>query len=547
MPGTVLGGSIGNCVHVAGVVSFLSVAEKLGYKTIFLGAAVPVDEFVKAIESHSPDIVGVSYRLTPEVGAKLIADLADKLGPEGLSKRRFAFGGTAPVCEAVKPQRVFERLFTGLEHEDEVWAYLKGESAAPPTSAGDFGTTLLERLDKKSPYPILRHHFGLPSLEQTIEGVRQIADSQVLDVVSIAPDQNAQECFFRPETMDPEMDGAGGVPIRTAEDLLRIREAAQSGNHPLLRIYSGTCDLVKWADLSVDTVRNAWGAIPLCWYSTLDGRSKRTPEEAIAENQACMAWYGSRGIPVEVNEPHHWALRDAHDVITVVMAYIAAYNARAAGVSHYVAQYMFNTPAGITGAADLAKALAQIKMVESLHGPDFFSVRQVRAGLLHISPNLNRAKGQLAASTALALSVMPHIIHVVGYCEGDHAATADDVVESCEIVRGVIKNCWMGMPNMANAQEVKKRRDFLLSEAEVLLGAIKNLGTGDQDALTSPSVLASAIKQGILDAPHLRGNAHACGQLITRLTPEGVMALHPEQRNEITEAKRLRLNTQLAV
>ena len=65
MAGVIVAGALGNCVHVAGVAAFLNIAEQLGYKTIFLGAAVPIDKFVDAIETYEPEIVGVSYRLTP--------------------------------------------------------------------------------------------------------------------------------------------------------------------------------------------------------------------------------------------------------------------------------------------------------------------------------------------------------------------------------------------------------------------------------------------------------------------------------------------------
>jgi hypothetical protein len=269
--------------------------------------------------------------------------------------------------------------------------------------------------------------------------------------------------------MDPALDGAGGVPIRTREDLIRIYEASRTGNYPLLRIYSGTRDLIKWAEMALETINNAWAAIPLCWYNALDGRSTRAPEEAIAQNQAAMRWYAERGIPVEVNEAHHWSMRDAHDTLSVVMAYLAAYNARAMGVKHYIAQYMFNSPPSMYGSMDLAKMLAQMEMIESLHGDEFVSMRQVRAGLLHFSPDLQTAKGQLAASTVLALALQPHIIHVVGFCEGDHAATADDVIESCQIVRGVLRNCLFGMPEMGADPKVQERKQELIAEAEVLL------------------------------------------------------------------------------
>lgn len=537
MSRTIVAGALGNCVHVAGVAGFLRIAEELGYETVFLGAAVSIDEFVEAIRRHDPEIVGVSYRLTPEVVGNLIQDLHARLEEEALLDRRFAFGGTPPVCEAAEKLGWFERCFTGLENLDEVWAYLRGETIS--VGAEPSGGTLIERLEKKHPYPILRHHLGLPSLDETVDSVRRIAESGVLDVISIAPDQNAQESLFRPEEMDPRLDGAGGVPIRTANDLRRIYEAGRCGNYPLLRMYSGTRDLIKWAELATDTIHNAWAAIPICWYSELDNRSRRPVEEAIRENQEGIRWYAEHGIPVEVNEPHHWAMRDAHDAISVVAAYLSAYNAKMMGVTRYVAQYMFNSPAGIQGAMDLARILAQVEMVESLHGPDFFSVRQARAGLLHLSPQMNKAKGQLAASTALALAIKPHIIHVVGYCEGDHAASSEDVIESCEIVHGVLKNCMDGMPNMAADSLVQERKEELLADAEEILATIRGLRDGDEDPFINPRTLARAIKVGILDAPHLKGNPAAAGKLETRIVNGAVYPVDPAAKRIMNEKERL--------
>ena len=94
----VIAGSLGNCVHVAGVVNFLAMAERAGYETEFLGAAVPVEDFVEAIREHDPDLVGVSYRLTPEVAGRLLADLRQRVEEAGLANRRFVFAGTPPVC-----------------------------------------------------------------------------------------------------------------------------------------------------------------------------------------------------------------------------------------------------------------------------------------------------------------------------------------------------------------------------------------------------------------------------------------------------------------
>ena len=533
----VIGGSLGNCVHVAGVVSFLRLAENLGYETIFLGPAIPVDRFVQAIEEHDPDIVGMSFRLTPEVGERLFADLKTRLAEKKLAGKRFVFGGTPPVCRVAKESGIFERVFDGLEPVEEVIAYLRGE--AHPEEPQDFGATQIERMKKKAPYPLLRHHFGRPTMEETIQGVRKIAESRMVDVISIGPDQNAQESFFRPEEMDPALDGAGGAPIRTAEDLKAIYKASRRGNYPLIRIYSGTRDLIKWAELAVETVHNAWGAIPLCWYNALDQRSKRTPEEAIAENQQAMAWYAERGIPVEVNEAHHWSLRDSHDALAVAMAYLAAYNAKAMGVNYYIAQYMFNTPPSTYGAMDLAKMLAKMELIEGLHDEKFISMRQVRAGLLSLSPDMDVAKGQLAASAVLALGLRPHIIHVVGFCEGDHAATAEDVIESCKIVRGVLKNCLFGMPDGTIDARVQARKEQLKEEAMTIVETMKALG-GEGDPLTGPQNLAAAIRSGILDAPHLKGNPYAAGVLETRVVDGAVYAVDSTTKRILSESERLK-------
>ena len=539
MPGTIVAGALENCVHVAGIVGFLRIAEQLGYETVFLGAAVKLDRFVEAVEKYRPQIVGVSYRLTPDIGRNVLEELRLKLEKRSLMDSVYLFGGTPPMCEIAQEMGWFDRCFSGSENPDEVWAYLRGDSVTSETQ--DFGSNLLDRLEKKHPYPLLRHHFGLPSLTDTVDGVRRIAESGVLDVISIAPDQNAQECFFRPKEMDSALDGAGGVPIRSADDLTAICEASHCGNFPLLRIYSGTRDLISWAEVSTSTIANAWAVVPLCWYSSLDGRSKRTPEEAIYENQAAMKWHALRGIPVEVNEAHHWALRDSHDVTSVLMAYLAAYNAKKMGVNHYVAQYMFNTPAGISPEMDLAKIMAQIEMVESLHGPDFFSFRQVRAGLLHLSPNLSRAKGQLAASTLIALVVSPHIIHVVGYCEGDHAATADEVIESCEIVRGVLKNSHNSMPGLIGSAAMYKRKGELLAEAGLLLKSISSLCECDEDPYSSPQVIARAIASGLLDAPHLEGNQYALGEMRTQIVDGAVVCVDPATGELIDEQRRLEM------
>ncbi len=533
----ILACTIGNCVHVAGTMNFLTLAENEGYETEFLGIGISVDELIRNIKIRKPDIVGLSYRLTPEPLKAILGELKEKIEKENLEGITWLFGGTEPTGKVAYESNIFDKIFYGYEDLDEVIGFLKGKDY---TQDEEYPRDLISRINSKYPYPILRHHLGLPSLEDTVKAIEKIAESKVLDVISIAPDQNAQEYFFRQEMMDNRLDGAGGVPVRTEEDFARLYEAAQRGNYPLLRCYSGTQDILKFADLLQRTIKNAWCAVPLFWYSELDKRGPRKLKDAIMENQQVMKWHGERNIPVEVNDPHHWSLRDAHDAIGVAAAYLAAYNAKKMGVKDYVAQYMFNVPAFISPEMDLAKMLAKIEMVESLQDENFRVYRQARAGLASFPADLSQAKGQLAASAYLALSIKPHIYHVVGYCEAHHAATADDIIESCKIVRGVIKNVFLGSVDMTKDAAVQRRKEQLIEEANIILDAIKAIGPDDKDPLTDPETLTKAVKLGILDAPQLKGNPACSGALNTRVISGALYAYDNNKKEIITEQERIR-------
>jgi len=532
----ILACTIGNCVHVAGTMNFLNLADNEGYETEFLGIGVPIDELIRNIKEKKPDIVGLSYRLTPEPLAKLLEELRLKIQKEDLRNIVWIFGGTEPTGKVAEESNIFNKIFYGYEDIDEVIGYLKGKEYKDNE---EYPRDLISRIESKYPYPILRHHLGLPTIEDTIESIEKIAESKVLDVISIAPDQNAQEYFFEQSKMDRRLDGAGGVPLRTEKDFKRLYEAAQRGNYPLLRSYSGTQNIIKFADVLRRTINNAWCAVPLFWYSELDKRGPRKLKDAIAENQQVMKWHGERNIPVEVNDPHHWSLRDAHDAIGVTAAYLAAYNAKKMGVKNYVAQYMFNVPAFISPEMDIAKMLAKIELVESLQDDNFKVYRQARAGLASFPADLSQAKGQLAASAYLALAIKPHIYHVVGYCEAHHAATHEEIIESCKIVRGVIKNVFLGSVDITKDSNVQRRKEQLIKEANIIINAIKAIGPKDKDPLTDPETLAKAVKIGILDAPHLKGNPACSGKLNTRVISGALYAYDNENKRIISEEERI--------
>jgi hypothetical protein len=541
--GVVVGASLGNCVHVAGAAHFLRLAEDEGYEPLFLGPAVSVDKVIECVEKYKPVMITLGYRLTPENGVTIVRELIEKSA--GLTHRPiWIFGGTAPVATMVRELGFFDVIFDGTDDIDDSIAFLRTGQLPEKAGAELFATDLTGRLAQKYPYPLLRHHFGLPSYDETLSGIAEIAQSRVLDVISLGIDQNTQQYFFHPENRNPGMDGAGGVPVHDANGFARLKEASQCGNFPLMRCYSGTADVLRFAEVLNETIANAWCAVPLCWYNELDGRGDRPLKTSMEEAQELIAFHGNLGIPVELNEPHHWGLRDAHDTISVAASYISAYNAKKFGVQDYISQYMFNIPNSLSFSMDLAKVLAQIEMTESLADKDFRVYRQTRAGLPFLSGDDAVAKGQLAATTSLQMNVRPHIIHVVGYSEALRAATPEIIIESCKIVRGVVRSTLHGNAEALYDPRVKERQAELINETEYLLNFIRDeYSCMSDDPLADAAVLSDCIKRGILDAPHIVKGGEFRGTLQTRVKDGKNLAWDSKAERVIDERTRLEMLT----
>ncbi|HOK80057.1 MAG TPA: cobalamin-dependent protein [bacterium] len=533
----ILGATIGDCVHTAGILGFLEYAKNFGHTCIFAGTRKSVADLITLIEIEKPDMVALSYRLTPQPVKKIFEQLKkEKSKNQWLKKVTLAFGGTESVCTVARTYGIFDFVVSQQKGMRELAAFLSGIKQDDVKNI--YPQNLVERIEKHYPYPLLRHHFGLPSLIETIKGAKIIAESQMLDILSIGPDQNAQEYFFNPEKMNPEQNGAGGVPIRKPEHLEKIYKATRCGNYPLVRCYAGTNNLLKWAKMTVKTINNAWGAIPLFWYSTLDTRSKRQLKKAIQENQNVIRWYAEKGIPVEINDSHQWGLRHAPDSIEVATAFIAAYNAKKAGVKHYIFQYMFNTPYGISPSNDLAKMLAKKEMIENLMDEHFAIYTMVRAGLASLSSDPYIAKGQLAASVTLSMALKPHIVHVVGFSEGDHCATAEEIIESCKIVHGLLKNIMNDWPEFQIDSRLVARKNKLIKDANIIIEAIRQL-SAHSDGLIDPDILSKAVETGILDAPDLKGNKHAKGIINTRILNGACYTIDEKTGKILEECERI--------
>jgi len=509
-PGLVIGAALGDCVHVAGVLNFLAAARSAGHPSEFLGPGVPVDRVVAAVQQRQPELLALSYRLAPAAAGRLLVELASALDAAGLGDTKMVFGGTPPVAAVAERSGRFDAVFGGADGPS-VDEYLTGSSAS--NDGQSWADTLVARRKEAAPRPLLRHHFGLPTVAATRNGIAQIAEAAVLDVVSLGTDQNAQEFFFKPDLMDAAQDGAGGVPIRTRDDLESLYEASRRGNYPIMRCYSGTNDQLQMAEVLEETIHNAWCAVPVFWYSELDGRSERPLEAAIIEHQALVAWCAGRGIPVERNDQNQWALRYASDVVQVAAGALAALITTASGVDVYVLQMMLNTPPGPSPAMDVAKMLAMESLTRRLVGKDVTVLRELRAGLFAFPEDPDRARGQLASSTRTAMLLSPDILHVVAYTEAHHATGPDELIASCALVHQVIDDSLRGLPDPMTDPVVTARRDELIGEAEALLDLIES--ATPEALLGEPSALARVVREGYFDAPYLAGNPAARGTAVT--------------------------------
>lgn len=530
--------SIGNCVHAAGIYNFSVLARKEGYQVEYMGSAVPIKELVGGIIEFKPHVVALSYRLSEEGAYYLLKELEGIIGEQGFEDIIFIFGGTVETAKAARKFSYIRKVFDGSEDISESVIYLRNmekehaEEEIPPQSLG-------ERIAWKKPFPIIRHHIGLETLEDTYEHIKILAESRLLDVISLAPDQNAQEHYFQQELMPKGEDGAGGVPIRNEEHLRWMYEATRRGNYPMMRCYSGTRDLYPFSKILKDTVNNAWAAIPLTWYSQLDRRSDRELLRAIRENMEAIAYNAEMGVPVEMNESHQWALRYCSDVIEVAISVITAKVAKHLGVKEMVMQYMLANPPSISPLMDLAKMQAKIDLMGEEEDENFTIYRMVRTGLLAYPADMDQAKGLISSTMFYGTFLKPDIVHVVSYSEAVKRATSVEILESVRMVKKSMEIADKGLlENIHEDRRFKERLEFLKKEVRYLLGEISKL-KDVEDPLVDPEVIYLAIKEGLLDAPGLKGFSVAKGNFRTEIH-EGYHVTVDDDGEILEEEERIR-------
>ena len=521
----VMVGAIGACVHNLGVEGFGDWMEDqgVGYVAVKLGPAVPIPEVINKIREARPEVVGISMRLGDLHVDKLISEFVELATKYGIHPKesgiRYAFSGLRPaanvvramtgvplepdeftpdeerhfdlnaVAEAFREREHFRQFFALVADDyismEELNDFAQGLTARKRIQETEWSDYLVERIRQVRELedrPIIRAHIGIAdeTIEPTIKAIEKLADAAAFEIVSLAPDQPSQEMlakFIRGEE-DPDryLRGQGGAPIRTLEDLQRLKAASQRGNNPMTRIYTGTDELVTLAELWEEHLNMAFPAVPIFYYNELDGRGPISIRDSFREHYDTIRWWAERGKPLEINDPHQWGLRYASDDMQVTDHVLVGVIALKMGIKHYVMQMMFELPPEISAMDDLAKMKAAYELIEPLTRHfDFNIIRETRSGLPSFPPNLHQAKGHLAFGVYTQLYRDPDILHVVSFPEAHHEAKAEDIIESCELTKQV---CWDfkkgNVPNIWADPVLQKRKRELKEGAmyNILHGAL---------------------------------------------------------------------------
>ena len=299
----------------------------------------------------------------------------------------------------------------------------------------------------------------------------------------------------------------GGVPVNSEQDYREIWDASR----PLLvRTYAGTRNIPQLAEIYERTINIAWHALSFWWFNQIDGRGPYSVRQNLEQHFETLKVIAKTGKPLEPNIPHHFSFRGGDDYTYVLSAYLAAIAAKKAGLRYLVLQTMLNTPRYTWGVQDLAKARAFLKLVRELEDSSFAVFLQPRAGLEYFSPDLNKAKIQLAAVTAMMDDIepdtinSPDIIHVVSYCEAEMLATPKYINESIQITTYALKEYRKQkrnglMDDLNYTEDITLRTMDLYNEVKKVVQLIeKNIANP-----YTPEGFYRIFKKGIMPVPYL--------------------------------------------
>lgn len=468
--------------------------------------------------------LGFSYRLDPQEGTDYFMSLynlllTDKMFlKDGGQLKQLFFAGLPDACQLVSGKtnnlilvfpgnetpleslsklgvpddRLPASLLQGNEYDDMRWEFatelisterykfIQCPDHYNYSTCGKDNDTYLDRLNyakAKKSLPIIRAHVGpynpdrLEALKEFNSWVKDLASSRLLDVLSIGSSQLTQSNFG--ENWD-ELPNGGGVPVNSELEYKIIKEAASP---MLVRTYSGTKDVPKLARIHERSLNISWHALSLWWFCEIDGRGKNTLIENLREHLETIKYIATTGKPMEPNVPHHFAFRGADDITYIISGFLAAKTAKRLGIKNLILQNMLNTPKYTWGIQDLAKGRVLLKLVRELEDDSFQVSLQARAGLDYFSPDIEKAKVQLAAVTALMDDLepdnenSPEIIHVVSYSEAVRLATPSVIKESIQITLSALKEYRSArslgkIPDMKYDKDVQDRVDEMYYESK---------------------------------------------------------------------------------
>lgn len=529
--------------HTLGISSIAQILEDCGFAAVIADTQV-CDAFgspekdAKAavmerwIRENRITLLGFSYRLDPRDGAAAFGRMVQQLrnrrltGENGGPIRGLCFAGLPGACKMVREQFPDVAVFEGDETAAET-VELMGiprsrlpaamvEGAAYDEDRMAFGRELIRKADYLSLLPadrggypqygrrddsliarldycvanklgpLMRAHVGpyLPNRDEAVklflDWSRQLAAAGHLDVLSVGTSQLTQSNFGEDWTGRPN---GGGVPVNSVREYAEIWDVSRP---MLVRTYAGTKDIPGLARIHEETINIAWHALSLWWFCRIDGRGPYAVRENLRQHVETLKYIASTGKPFEPNVPHHFAFRGADDVTYVVSAVLAARLAKSLGIRCLVLQNMLNTPKYTWGIQDLAKSRAMLRLVRELEDENFCVVLQPRGGLDYFSPDLDKARAQLAAVAALMDDIepdnlaSPQVIHVVSYSEASHLADPAVVNESIQITRHAITE-WRRLrkkgdvADMSKHKEVLARTESLAADAREVLVRIESI------------------------------------------------------------------------
>jgi hypothetical protein len=599
--------TLGGDPHTEGLCIAGRIAQSGGIRATLLEPSDDPELLLSTIKEERPGFIGLSYRLTSEVGYGLLRQVLALFRNTGLvpddGSVRIAFAGLPETVSLVRARmrdlpypvilmephpELIDRItmvvdfFDIRDNREEIISTMRGEIEPPGIGLLDELATAVVARDsyrdeppleipsteavgdyvvrmEQAGRPLIRSHFGIPAdgIEPTVEGIRTLAEARVLDEISLGSSNLSQRYYGRTDLFAAHQND-GGVPYKTYDDLVKLFRASRAGNSPSVKPYAHVVSLVEFIDdcIRAGMLTGAHQAIPLFWFNELDGRGPTTVPDSIRKHLRAVQELARRGIPVEMNDPNQWGSRWAHDTIIVADYGLISAVMTVSGVKSIILQMQFNKPRETGDYADLAKMTAALDVATrvSAYGtsqPNIY--RETRTGIESLSPDAQKAKWQLARSTLLQMTIRPHVVHLVSYCEANHAATPEDIIDSSKLVRRAIRvfgEHWRDIVKELSNPIVVQRREYLASEAEFLLRVIAGLhadcaGMRLQQLasfLADPDVLAESIRRRYMTAPGIVHPEYRNESIVTRPTKYGFIDAVESSRTQrvMSEAERIR-------